>query len=105
MACKATAAGLALTFSLSALAAAERPSPGALRDPAAVHDRLRAICEDAGFRQTGYRDCAKSMGAACVRAKIDPGSARCWQWVVDRDTNGQLDRRSLGMQQRTKEKQ
>lgn len=102
-----------LTFSLGSLAveprqsrsAAERPvSAAVLREPAAVHGRLRAICEDAGYQQSGYRVCAKTMAETCQRAGVTPASARCWQWLVDRDARGQLDRRNLGSAVPDKEK-
>ncbi len=73
-----------------------RQSRGApLREPRAVHERLQTICGDAGFGRRDYRACAQSITRACGRAGLRPDTSRCWQWLVDRDSGGRLDRRSL----------
>lgn len=87
---------------IGATAASRSPGrPGAeadapLRDPLAVHNRLREICSDAGYPPTRFDQCARAISRRCAAARIDPASARCWQWLVDRDTGGELDRRRLG---------
>jgi hypothetical protein len=70
-----------------------RPAP--LREPRNVHERLRAICADAGYRSADFDACAAAIGDACRRSGVPAETPGCWQWLVDRDAAGKLDRRSL----------
>lgn len=65
------------------------------RHPASVHERLRDICESAGYEVKSYRQCAEAIASKCSRAGVSPETAACWQWLVDRDAKGNLNRDSL----------
>lgn len=68
--------------------------PGLLRDPAAVHERLRSICAEAGLG-ADPAGCARRIDHACRRAGVPATQPDCWRWLVDNDVAGHLDRRQL----------
>lgn len=74
---------------------AEGRSGAPARHPPAVHEHLRNICESAGYAVKSYRQCAEAIAAQCRRAGVPPEAAACWQWLVDRDARGNLDRNTL----------
>src|SRR6056297_2835134 len=52
-----------------------RPAP--LREPRNVHERLRAICADAGYRSADFDACAAAIGDACRRSGVPAETPGC----------------------------